>query len=74
MDRANDLRIWRLRKRNLYVDAELRQVDGTEQFDVLVYYGATLTSSHRCDSRAGAVAVAKARRADLEREGWTFHW
>ena len=74
MTSVNDLRIWRLRKRNLYVDAELRQVDGTPQFDVLVYYGETLTSSHRCDTRADAVAVAKARRAELEREGWTFHW
>jgi hypothetical protein len=74
MDRANDLRIWRLRKRNLYVDAELRQVDGTDAFEVLVYYGTTLTWSHRCPSRADAVAEARARRAELEREGWTFHW
>ena len=74
MDRAHDLRIWRLRKRNLYVDAELRQVRDSAEYDLLVYYGATLTSSRRCATRADAVSAAKARRAELEREGWTFHW
>ena len=33
MDRATDVRIWRLRKRNLYVDAELRQVGETGEFE-----------------------------------------
>jgi hypothetical protein len=74
MDRSTDLRIWRLRKRNLFVDAELRQVTGTNEFELLVYYGGTLTSSRRCASRAEAAAEAQARRAELEREGWTFHW
>lgn len=74
MDRADDLRIWRLRKRNLYVDAELKQVPETEEWDLRVYYGTTLTSSRRCATRTEAVAEAKARRAELEREGWTFHW
>jgi hypothetical protein len=74
MNSGSDLRIWRLRKRNLYVDAELRQVQETGEWDVLVYYGTTLTSSRRCATRVEAVAEAKARRAELEREGWTFHW
>ena len=74
MERASDLRIWRLRKRNLYVDAELRQVEGTDEFEVLVYYGTTLTWSRRCATRMDAVAEARSRRAELEREGWTFHW
>jgi|SRR6187399_1900341 len=74
MDHADDLRIWRLRKRNLYVDAELKQVHGTDEWDLCVYYGTTLTSSRRCATRTEAVAEAKARRAELEREGWTFHW
>ena len=74
MDRANDLRIWRLRKRNLYVDAELKQVSETGEWDLNVYYGTTLTSSRRCATRVEAVAEGKARRAELEREGWTFHW
>ena len=74
MDRTSDLRIWRLRKRNLYVDAELRQVEGSDAFDLLIYYGTTLTSSRRCETRVDAVSEGKARRAELEREGWTFHW
>ena len=74
MNPSPPLRIWRLRKRNLCVDAELRPVDGTGQFEVLIYYGTTLTSSRRCATREEAVAEAQARRADLEREGWTFHW
>ena len=74
MDPADDLRIWRLRKRNLYVDAELKQVGESGEWDLLVYYGTMLTSSRRCATRTEAVAEAKARRAELEREGWTFHW
>lgn len=73
MDRANDLRIWRLRKRNLYVDAELRAHENGE-WEVLVYYGTTLTWSCRKPTRNEAVDEGRARRAELEREGWTFHW
>ncbi len=68
------VRIWRLRKRNLYVDAELHQVPGGGQFDLRVFYGTTLTWSRRCASRAEAVEEARVRRAELEREGWNFHW
>ena len=66
--------MWRLRKRNLYVDAELLEVPNTGEFDVRVFYGTTLTSSRRCPTRADAVEQARATRAELEREGWTFHW
>lgn len=74
MERANALRLWRLRKRNLFVDAELTRVDDSEAFDLSIYYGTTLTWSRRCATRAEAVADARSRRADLERQGWTFHW
>ena len=74
MEQAGDLRLWRLRKRNLYVDAELKRVEQTGEWEVAVYYGTTLTSSRRCATRAEAVAEATARRIELEREGWTFHW
>lgn len=74
MDAPNELRIWRLRKRNLYVDAELKRVEETGEWDLLVYYGTTLTSSKRFANRNDAVAEGRARRAELEREGWTFHW
>ena len=74
MDPTNELRIWRLRKRNLYVDAELRQEPDSGEWELLIYYGMTLTSSRRCATRAEAVAEGKSRRTELEREGWTFHW
>lgn len=74
MNSTGDLRIWRLRKRNLYVDAELTQLPDSEEWLLNIYYGTTLTSSRRCATRADAVAEGRARRAELEREGWTFHW
>lgn len=68
------IRLWRLRKRHLYVDAELHTLDGGRAYEVRILYGTTLTSSRRSETRMDAVADAKARRAELEREGWTFHW
>jgi len=68
------IRIWRLRKRNLYVDAELTPVEGTSGFTLAIYYGETLTWSGRYLNRSDAVTAARARRSELEREGWTFHW
>ena len=53
MEQAGDLRLWRLRKRNLYVDAELKQIEETGEWEVSVYYGTTLTSSRRCATVPG---------------------
>ena len=44
------------------------------EFDLRVFYGTSLTSSRRFPTRADAVAQARATRAELEREGWIFHW
>ena len=63
MNSTGDLRIWRLRKRNLYVDAELTQLPDSEEWLLNIYYGTTLTSSRRCATRADAVAEG-ARRAE----------
>lgn len=71
---SQGLRLWRLRKRHLYVDAELRPVGDAGAVEVRILYGSTLTSARTCASRVEAVAEARARRAELEREGWTFHW
>jgi hypothetical protein len=68
------IRLWRLRKRSLYVDAEIRSIDGASAFTLAIYYGSTLTWSGRYANRSEAVAAARERRAELEREGWTFHW
>ena len=74
MDRPGDLRIWRLRKRNLCVDAELKHVPDTGEWDLEIFYGTILTSAKRFATRNEAVDEGRARRAELEREGWTFHW
>jgi hypothetical protein len=68
------IRIWRLRKRSLCVDAEIRPIEGSSAFTLAIYYGSTLTWSGRYAYRSDAVAAARERRAELEREGWTFHW
>ncbi len=77
MDREQEdgaIRLWRLRKRSLYVDAELRPVGKSPGFNLSIYYGTTLTWSGQFPNRSDAIAAARARRAELEREGWTFHW
>jgi hypothetical protein len=66
--------LWRLRKRNLYVDAVLYPIGATSECELRILYGTTLTAARRHGSRAEAVAEARSRRAALEREGWTFHW
>ena len=42
---------------------------GSGEWDLLIYYGTTLTSSRRCATRAEAVGEGKSRRAELERAG-----
>jgi hypothetical protein len=71
---AGTIRLWRLRKRSLYVDAELRPIEGTSEISLSIFYGTMLTWSARYANRGDAIADARSRRAELEREGWTFHW
>ena len=69
----SEQRIWRLRKRNHAVDAEFHAgADGT--VDVHFLYNGTLSYSKHCATRADAIAEAASKRAELEREGWIFHW
>ena len=67
-----ELRIWRLRKLHQSVDAELRPVDGEVELRFL--FNGELSYSQRCATRETALAAAAAKRAELEREGWSFHW
>lgn len=66
-------RIWRLRKLHQFVDAELHPLS-----DVIVelrfFYNGGLTFVRECPSRACALEAAGAKRAELERDGWMFHW
>jgi hypothetical protein len=65
-------RIWRLRKLHQAVDAELHQID--TETEVRFLFNGELSYSQRCATHEAALAVAAAKRAELEREGWSFHW
>jgi hypothetical protein len=65
-------RIWRLRKLHQQADAQLRE-DG-QGVEVQFFYNGVLTYTRRLPTRALALAEAAAKRAELEREGWTSHW
>jgi hypothetical protein len=65
-------RIWRLRKLHQAVDAELHPI-GTE-IELRFLFNGELSFAQRCATRELALAAAADKRAELEREGWSFHW
>lgn len=66
-------RLWRLRKLHHIVDAELvARLPGG--FELRYAYDGKLSSCRVWPTRAQALEDAAARRAELEREGWMFHW
>ena len=73
MERAGARRLWRLRKLHQFVDAELHEHDGGEA-ELQLFLNGAFTYARRWPTRALAIDEARARRADLEREGWLFHW
>ena len=66
-------RIWRLRKRHQSVDAELHPKGGSET-ELRFLYNGEVAYARTCPSRSDALEEAAAKRAELEREGWMFHW
>ena len=71
MDR-NPYRLWRLRKLNHAVDAEIRQEAGGCLVEF--FYDGTSTYQRVWPTRAEALAEAAEKRAELERSGWMAHW
>jgi hypothetical protein len=66
-------RLWRLRKLHDTVDAELHELpDGGSE--VHFFYNGAFSYARRAGSRAEAIGEASTKRAELEREGWNFHW
>jgi hypothetical protein len=65
-------RIWRLRKRHQTVDAELHVQASEVELKFLL--NGTVSYSRVHPSREGALEEAAAKRRELEREGWLFHW
>lgn len=66
-------RLWRLRKLHQSVDAELVVVSPS-QVDVRFLLNGEVSYVRSCDTRQDAIAAAAAKRAELERDGWMFHW
>ena len=73
MDTDRTKRLWRLRKLHDTVDAKLRELpDGG--IEVQFFYNGSFAYARRVDTRAEAIGEARSKRAELEREGWNFHW
>jgi hypothetical protein len=66
-------RVWRLRKLHQYVDAELRD-NATSGVDLQFFYNGECAYTRNWPTHALALAEAADKRAELEREGWMFHW
>jgi hypothetical protein len=67
-------RLWRLRKRHQHVDALLRAVAGVGDVELCYLFNGEAAYRRRWPTRALAVQEAAEKRAELEREGWVFHW
>jgi hypothetical protein len=76
MESPKVYRVWRLRKQNLYVDAQLRDVDdgGAGSVEISFLYNGELSYKRVYPTREAAVLEAATKRAELEREGWISHW
>jgi hypothetical protein len=66
-------RLWRLRKRQEYVDAELSD-EGNAGARIQFFYNGELAYQRLWPTLALAVAEADSKRAELERGGWIEHW
>ena len=66
-------RLWRLRRMNGQIDAEIRDA-GDDGVEIRITLNGELVYQQRYGDRSRAVAEAAAKRADLERSGWTEHW
>jgi hypothetical protein len=66
-------RLWRLRKQNLFVDAQIDD-QGDAGVEIAFLYNHQLTYRRRWPTRDAALADAAAKRSELERQGWMPHW
>jgi hypothetical protein len=65
-------RIWRLRKLHQSVDAVMHPID--DEIELRFLFNGELSFAQRWATRELALAAAAEKRAELEREGWSFHW
>lgn len=73
-DTGRPRRLWRLRKLHQSADAIVRPLDDGARAELQLHYNGVLSVVRVCPTMAAACEEAAARRADLERDGWTFHW
>ena len=66
-------RLWRLRKQNLFVDAQITD-EGAAGVEIAYLYNRQLTYRRHWPTRDEALADADTKRRELEREGWMPHW
>ena len=66
-------RLWRLRKQNHVIDAQVRD-EGEAGVAMEFLYNGELSYRRRWPTRDAAIADAAAKRSELEREGWVAHW
>lgn len=62
-----------MRKLHQSVDAELHALSDAS-VEVRFLFNGELAYVRTCQTRAEALAEAAAKRAELERDGWMFHW
>lgn len=64
-----------MRKRHHTVEAELWSVAvSTAAAELRYFYNGEFTFRRTWPSRNEAVREAMTKRAELERDGWVFHW
>lgn len=67
-------RLWRLRKRHQYIDAELLPGGDDRSVELQFLINGELSYRRVWPVREDALAEAAAKRSELEREGWAEHW
>ena len=66
-------RLWRLRKLHQWVDAEIHD-HAAGGVELQFLYAGEVSYRQQWSTHAAALEEAARKRAELEREGWTFHW
>jgi hypothetical protein len=66
-------RIWRARKHHTWIDARIRDRQGS-RVELAFFYDGERMFSKECPSREVAIDEAASRLRDLQRAGWNTHW
>jgi hypothetical protein len=67
-------RVWRLRKNHTWLDARLRDCEGSDAVEVQFFYDGAMLWTRRWPSRQLALDHADQQLRELQRAGWNTHW